>query len=273
MLPQQRIAIFNAAAFLFHLAVSFLIQFKVFSQVTVGEISDKYPSLFTPAALTFRIWWIIYLSLCAFSIYHLSMAYRRPASHGANRDVQKAGYFFVHNNLAAGAWLIAWIHEYLLLSVVLIFIQLITLILLHNRLCIHDATRPMMSKICTQFPISIYFAWITIATIANLSTYLTAINWNRWEISPVNWTITLIAISMIITIWVMNRRLNVFYGLVVIWAIYGIVLTTIEAPELEPVLYTAYGAIMLIAFHILIALIRNMRKENRAASTNVIAKV
>lgn len=269
----RHLAIYNLLAFLFHLLIIFLIQFKIINQQSVGEVSDKYPSLFTPAGITFSIWLLIYVGLGAFTVYHLLMAYRQPEIHGANIDLQKAGYLFITNNLATTTWLIAWVNEWLLVSVILIIVQLITLILLHNRLCIHDATRHMMSKICTQFPISIYFAWITIATIANISTYLTSIDWSGWGISEINWTITMIGVALIISSWVMNRRLNVFYGLVIIWALYGIILKRQEAggDQFEMIIYTSYGAIVIIAFHMLIAFIRNMRKDT-APHTNPIAK-
>ena len=259
----RRLSVYNLIAFLLHLLTTSLIQFKIINKQTVGDVSDKYPSLFTPAGITFSIWSLIYLSLALFAVYHLLMAYRKPETHGANNDLKKTGYLFIINNIATAAWLIAWVNEYLSVTVVLIIIQLITLILLHNKLCIHDATRHMLSKICTQFPISIYFAWITIATIANISTYLTAINWSGWGISNINWTITMIGVALIISSWVMNRRLNVFYGLVIIWALYGIILKRQEsgADEFEIIIYTAYASMVIVAFHMLIAFIRNMRKK------------
>ncbi|HUR10841.1 MAG TPA: hypothetical protein VM012_05705 [Flavitalea sp.] len=263
----QRFSLYNALALILHIVVSFLIQFRFVNDFTVGEISGKYPTLFTPAAITFSIWILIYVSLFVFCAYHLIMAYRNHEKSTANKKVVKTWPYFVIINLTSIAWFFAWTHEWLLISVLLITIQLIMLIILHNNLCIHDATRSMISKVCTQFPISIYFAWITVATVANCASFLKAIQWNGWGISEINWTITIIGLVVIITIWVMNRRLNVFYGLVICWALYGIILRSGESKgDFLPVIYTAYGGIALIAVHIFVAVIRNMRKPTASGN-------
>ncbi len=260
----QRLAVFNAFALLLHIVTAFVVQSKWINDLSVGEVSDRYPTLFTPAGFTFSIWVLIYFALCIFCAYHLYAAFRHDASVPSNKKLKHSNPWFILNNLATVLWLIAWTHEQLLLSVLLIIIQLISLIILHNKLCIHDATTPMRIKVCTQFPISIYFGWITVATVANISAYLTSIRWDGWDISAINWTITLVAILTIITIWVMNRRLNVIFGLVVGWGLYGILarLTAENRENYEPVIYIIYGALMLIGFNLLIALIRNLRKPD-----------
>lgn len=263
-MPIRKLALYNCIAFFLHLLVTFLTQVKIISHKNVGEVANEYPSLFTPATITFSIWALIYLSLSVFCIYHLLMAYRTGVTSTANKKLANSYPFFIINNLATIAWLIAWTNEKLLLSVLLIFVQLVTLIILHNSLCIHDATRSMASKICTQFPISIYFGWITVATVANISTWLTSIKWDGWGISAINWSITIIGLVAVIAIWVMNHRLNVWYGLVVIWGLWGIALklTAIDKADYEPVIYVVYGSMLLIGGHILIALIRNLRKKS-----------
>ena len=38
-----------------------------------GEVSDSYPSLFTPAGVTFSVWGVIYLLLGAHVLYQLGL--------------------------------------------------------------------------------------------------------------------------------------------------------------------------------------------------------
>jgi hypothetical protein len=260
----QRLSIFNALALLLHIATTFAVQSKWINELSVGEVSDLYSTLFTPAGFTFSIWGLIYFALIVFCVFHIYAAFRLPETDTANKKFRRTNPWFIINNLATSAWLLAWTHEKLLLSVVLIIIQLISLVILHNRLCIHDATTPMRIKLCIQFPISIYFGWITVATAANIPAYLMAIGWNGWDISAINWSITLVAVVTIITIWVMNKKLNVIFGLVVSWGFYGIAsrLSAISKENYEPVIYTIYGALLLIGFNLIIALIRNLRKPD-----------
>src|SRR5687768_1800778 len=176
----QKLAIFNTIALLLHIATSVAVQSKWVNEFTVGEISDRNPSLFTPAGFTFSIWGLIYIALVVFCAFHLFAAFRQTESASPNKKLRNTYPWFILNNLATVAWLIAWTNESILLSVVLIIVQLVTLIVLHNRLCIHDATTPMRIKLCTQFPISIYFGWITVATVANIASWLTASDWDQW---------------------------------------------------------------------------------------------
>jgi hypothetical protein len=257
----KRLALINAISFGIHLVTSFLVQSRVLNDQLVGEVSAKYTSVFTPAGITFSIWGLIYVSLTAFSAYHVYGAYKKPENFPGNTDLRRIGNLFIVNNLATTAWLLAWTHELLILSVVLICIQLLTLIAIHIRLNIHDAKRRAASKIFTQFPLSIYFGWISIATIANISVCLAANDWSGWGISPINWTITMIAIAVMITVWVINRKRNVFFGMVVIWALYGIILKrkATDAIMYEPVIMVAWGGIGILSAAILFGLFRNLR--------------
>ena len=137
----KTLAVLNFLFFLVHLILSQLTQLRLFNDQTIGEVSDKYPTLFTPAGITFSIWGVIYISLFIFCIYHLVKAYKETAEHEANVDLQRLGFLFMANNLATGLWTIAWVNEHLILSAVLMLIQLTTLLVMHLRLGIFDAGR------------------------------------------------------------------------------------------------------------------------------------
>jgi hypothetical protein len=220
----RALAVLNAVALLVQLIVSFMAQARLLAQYNVGEVSVKYPSLFTPAGITFAIWGLIYVSLAAFCAYHIVMAWSKPAHHPANKDTDRIGGWFILNNLAMSFWLIIWTNELISLSVIFIFIQLLCLIAINLRLGIYDARRSSASKLFTQAPISIYFGWITIAAMANTSSYLNSSSWDGWGLDPVDWTNMLIGVAVFITILVMTTRRNVAFGLAVAWGLYGIIL-------------------------------------------------
>ena len=261
----RNLSIFNAVSLLIHISIAYLTQTRIFDNSTIGEISNKYPSLFIPANITFLIWSAIYAGLIAFCIYHLRMAHKAVADHPANADAGKIGWLFIINNLATAAWLIAWVKEQLLLSVLLIAVQMITLIIIHIRLKIHDAHASLASKTFTQFPLSIYLGWISIATIANLSSYLSAIHWSGWGVSDINWTITMVLVTVLVTVGIINRRRNVFFGLTVIWGLYGILLkrSAIDAEAYQPIIMVIWGSMAIISVSCLFGLARNLRKTIR----------
>lgn len=259
----RELPIFNAISLGIHLLMVVLVQLELINPLNVGEVSDQLPSLFTPAGSTFIIWSVIYAALIAFCVYHLVKGFRDTEHQEANREVNNIGWLFVINNLATAAWLVAWVNKLLLLSVILILVQLVSLILMHSRLKIHDARRSFASKAFTQFPISIYLGWISIATIANISAWLTANGWNGWGMSDINWTITMIAVAVLITVNVINRKKNVFFGLVVIWALYGILKKrmAIDQEDYEPVIVVTWAALIIVGLACIFGLVRNLRKR------------
>ncbi|MBO9571196.1 MAG: tryptophan-rich sensory protein [Chitinophagaceae bacterium] len=259
----RRLALLNAITFFIHLIMSWLIQFKAINKKDVGEISDQYPSIFTPSGTTFLIWTVIYLALIAFSVFHLIKAFKEPETNEHNRDISNISSFFIINNIATASWLIFWVNNYIGTSEILILIQLLTLIIIHVRLNIHDSSRSFASKLFTQFPLSIYLGWISIATIANTSVWLTCMEWDRWGVSPINWTITMIALAVFLTLIVINRKKNVFFGLVFIWALYGIITkrTADDAQDYEPIIMVSWIGIAIITLACIFGFIRNLRRR------------
>src|SRR5918993_2168813 len=102
----RSLALLNAIVFFVHVFISYSTQFKLINQKDVGEVSNNYSSLFTPAPVTFAIWGLIYLSLSAFVIYHIVNAWKKPETHPANLDLVRIGPWFIINNIATAAWLI-----------------------------------------------------------------------------------------------------------------------------------------------------------------------
>ena len=62
----QALAIFNLLSLLLHISFSYLTQFKLINTLDVGQVSNKYNSIFTPSGITFAIWGVIYAALLLF---------------------------------------------------------------------------------------------------------------------------------------------------------------------------------------------------------------
>jgi hypothetical protein len=264
------LSILNLLVFLVHLGISYSTQFKLLNNKDVGEVSDGNPSLFTPAGFTFSIWGVIYFSLLCFTVYHLVMSYKQPTNHPSNQDLLKINGWFIFNNLTTAAWLIVWTNEMLGLSVLLIVMQLISLIIVNVRLNIYDRSRELTSKAFTQFPLSIYFAWLSIATIANISSWLSDLNWTG-GLSAVVWTQIMIGAAVLITLAVIVTRHNGFYGMVVIWALYGIWAGRSADTNVngEPIMSVALAGISLVAVTTIIQLVRNARTNKQQINYQV----
>ena len=258
-------AVLNLLAFSFHLILSYLVQMNYFSVMDVGQVSARYETVFAPAGITFAIWGVIYLALFAFCLFHLFAAFIKSDIQHTNLDTQNIGWNLIINNFATGLWLVAWVNEYLLLSVILILIQLVTLVIISFKADISNPNKPVLTKIFTHFPLSIYFAWICIATIANISAYLKSINWSGAGISDSYWVIIMIGTATLISFFIILVRRNIPFGLVVLWALYGIVLKRqqVNPIDYQVVITAAYFAFAFIMLALIIRIVSGYRNDKK----------
>ncbi|WP_207421449.1 hypothetical protein [Desertivirga brevis] len=265
------LAIANTVFYVIANVISYLSNTGIFGGRTIGDVSNKYEALFVPAGFTFAIWGVIYASLYAFVIYHLVKAFKEDELHEANKDLKKLGWLFTINNIATAGWVIVWVYEGLIFSVILMLIQLVTLIMMNVRLHIYNPHRSVASRIFTQFPLAIYFAWICIATIANISSSLLGLGFDGGVLSPQTWTVILIAVATLISIFIILGCKDIFFGMVVIWALYGIISKRkLDGAESYPVIvFSAQVAIALIGLAVVFQLARNVKAGKYMLNGNV----
>lgn len=265
MMNPKLLAVLNAIALTFHITLSYLTQQKKFSSLDVGGVSAKYDTVFAPAGITFAIWGVIYIALTAFCIYHLIKSFSTDVKSQANVDLQSIGFLFVINNLATGFWLLSWVNEELLVSMILILIQLVTLILISVRAHISNPDRSLATKVFSHFPLSIYFGWICIATIANVSAWLVSVEWDGFGIAQSYWTVIMIGAAALISLAIILVKRNFFFGLVVLWALYGIVVKrqSVNPVQYENVINAAWAAFLIVLIAVLIRLFMKKTEDIR----------
>lgn len=183
---------------------------------STGDISDAYPNLFAPTGLTFSIWGLIYLLLAGYLVYQFIKSSKRKELF------KKINPLFLGTSLANIAWIFAWHYDYIGLSVGIMAVLLILLIKIAD--VIRGEKFSLWEKVLIWTPFSIYFGWITVATIANITVFLVSINWNGFGVSDFIWTIIILIVGAIIGIWRMLKDRNIAYGLVLVWAYIGILI-------------------------------------------------
>lgn len=251
--------VFYVVAFL----VSMLSQFNFFNNQNNAQISAKYQTIFTPAGITFSIWGLIYTLLFVFVIYHLIQSNKKSMDDEANQAVEKIGYLFVLNNLATTLWVFAFSFEQIGVSLLLMVVQLLTLTLIIIKLNIYRPHTSMASRLFTQIPLTIYFAWICVATLANASVYFVSINWNG-GFSENKWAIILIWLAVALSAFMDIKKKNPYFGLVIIWALYGIYLKLhpLEYDLYREVILTTWVALAIVGLTVLIRFIINFMNKS-----------
>jgi benzodiazapine receptor len=205
---------------------------KLIGGKTTADVSNLNPTLITPAGYVFAIWGIIYIMLGAFVVFQALPSQKDKTFQS------KIGWLFVLSSVLNITWLFLWQNQFLITSVVVMFLLLASLIAIYLRLNIEKTTAPLRERLVVHVPFSVYLGWITIATLANVAAFLVSVNWDGFGVSRETWAILIIAVALLITLAVIVTRKDVAYALVVVWALAGIavnhaanpnIVTTVEA--------------------------------------------
>jgi hypothetical protein len=208
-------------AFLVMIAVNFLANTLPINGITTGEVSDYYPNLFAPAGLTFSVWGLIYISLAAYTLYQFGLFQK---DKGVKRGglFNKIGVYFITTSVANAFWIFAWHYRFIGVTVLLMSVILYCLIKIADLISKEKLNRKERLFISTPF--GVYFGWITVATIANVVTFLVSINWRGFGITDDIWTVIILLTGIAIVLARFFKDKNTAYAWVVIWAYLGILI-------------------------------------------------
>lgn len=186
---------------------------------TVGEISDQYPTLLTPAGYVFSIWGLIYLLLIGFVVYQwLDYTKKRRGE-----SLEESGLWFSLANVFNGLWIVVWTNEYLGLSVLVIGLLLFCLIQLVVRLRLEIWDAPIKVILFVWWPICIYVGWVVLAALVNISVFISYNELLSGVLSSQTLTVILLVASVFPYIFLTFSRNMREASLVGAWGIFGIV--------------------------------------------------
>ena len=217
---KKTLQIANGVALVFTIVMNYLSNTGIFNGNTMQTVSDNYRNFFTPAGYAFSIWGVIYLGLLGFVFYTGRSLFTKKKDN--DPVVLEIGWWFVISCIGNSAWVVAWLHEYTLLSVVIMIVMLFSLIKIILNTRMELDFHPVHRYLLIYWPFAFYTGWLSVALIANIAALLTKNSWDAFGISEVSWTIIMIAIAGIVNIAVLLIRNLREFALVGIWALIAI---------------------------------------------------
>lgn len=217
-MKQKVLLLLNTFTLIFALFINALGGSGALNGKNVGEVSAQYDTLFAPAGYAFAIWSIIYLLLILFVGYQWFewLKYKR------DENLVKSGFWFTISNLANGFWIVAWLNDYIGVSVFLMLILLYSLVVLTVQLRLEIWDAPVREIVFVWWPVCIYTGWIIVATVANISAYLVSIKWNGSFLPPETWTVVMITAATVIYLLLIYFRNMREAAVVGVWALIAI---------------------------------------------------
>jgi hypothetical protein len=197
------------------LAVNFAANIVPINGYNTGVLSDMYPTGFTPPGWVFSIWLLIYIGLLAYSV----AAWRAPSRLRA-RAASVANLYYV-NALANSAWIFAWHYRQVLLSVLIMLVILGTLAAIFWKL--RNQPRPTWAEYFrVDAPFSLYFGWITAATLVNFGALCFERGMWPLGLSMDEWALVTVCLASGIYAITTTVTRDAVFGGVFVWASLGI---------------------------------------------------
>lgn len=193
---------------------------------TTGEISNKLNVLITPAPYAFMIWGFIYAMIGIWLVREI------PRNKRNSPVYTKTSFLFVLSCLFNACWIIVWHYEQIALSVIIMIFLFIVLLLLYKKIKFYSR------RFFAYFAFSVYFGWISVASLVNINYYVKHRGWNVFSVSDTIWTIFLLCLTAAFCIYFRIRERDWLYSLVIIWSFIAIGIKNMEHFPL--VAYTAY---------------------------------
>ena len=248
----------NLSAILAAFGINVLANVAPINGLSIGAISNTFfrEVLITPANYAFAIWGVIYLGLISFGVYQALPAQRQ------NQNLRQMGYLLVLASLAQIAWVFFFQYRLFALSLVAMIGILLPLIGVYLRLEIGKRRVSSKEKWFVHIPLSIYLAWISVATIVNVALTLYNLGWSGWGITPQVWTAIALIAGAAIAATVSIQRTDIAFTVVIVWAFVAIAVRQANQPLIA---ITAVGLAIAL---IVLLLFSVMSRRNSSLKPN-----
>jgi hypothetical protein len=217
--------------------------FSIDGSGNVGAISDSLRTYFTPADYAFAVWGVIFLGVIVYGVYQALPSQRTREVH---RSI--AGWVML-TVIINTAWTLVFIQSGLrgtenfrpgvvLVTAFMIVAILFGLLQIYLRLRRLDASLTRADRWLVTLPWSLFFAWVTVATVANWAIAGLALGWEGQGIAEII-AVGLVAVAVAITsavVWVSRAHVGLIgYTGVVIWALVAVAVGNQDQSQLVPV--------------------------------------
>jgi benzodiazapine receptor len=202
----------------------------------IGTTSTSTRPLIVPKGFAFSIWGLIYTGLIAFPIYQFIKKKEHPKWCSLR-------VWYSLNVVLNGLWLVCASYDWLWITVIIILMMLFSLIKIDHQIRNMKNEGVEINYWIESFVFSIYFGWVTLATVLNIAAALKFYDWDAWGIPELYWSLIILSITVVIIIKLFRSYHDQAFMTVGIWAFFALALRHWE--RLPMLAYFSLGIIMI----------------------------
>lgn len=175
-----------------------------------AAITARYPTLFMPAGYAFSIWAVIYGATLVYAVLALLPRQLPVQFH------DRVAPALLASNVLASVWLAVYHTEQMPLSV-LVMLLLLGASAIGYKLA-NDHLKLERLNRWWRAPFALWFGWLSVATLANVSVAIAAGGWDGWPVTDATWTVVMLGIAATIALGCHMGFRDPIVPLVVSWA-------------------------------------------------------
>lgn len=213
---------------------------------------------FFPATYVFTtIWPVIYAGILGWAVYQALPANRD------NPRLRAAAPWLMVNLILNALWVWVFGMQMFVTTLPIMAVLVITGAIIYGKLEIGQTKVPTWERIL-QIPYSIYFAWLTVAAVANGASALIAAGWNGFGLSPETWGVIMLLVGAALAVFLYRTFYRDWvFLLVYVYAYVGII---VRYADVQPILIAASaGAAVLLGVFIWDMVIRRRAGQLQTA--------
>lgn len=100
-----------------------------------------------------------------------------------------------------------------------------------------------------DLPFSIYLGWITVATVANITSWLYSIGWDGFGISSPAWAVVMIAVASVVGVLTAVTRRDAVYLFVLVWSFIGTAVKQADTASVAASAWVGAGVMLAMAIY------------------------
>ncbi len=226
---KQLFVVIATAAVIF---INYLASTGYIGGITPDFISNKYPTIITPAGYAFSIWAFIYTGIIIFGVFQ--------AMPMQLENFRKIRTPYLVSCLANCVWIYLWHHELIIASVFAMLVLLASMIAINVNLSAKDS-------LIARIPFGVYFGWVSVATIVNITICLSYLGFETSGYNSILLTCGLIVIATILGIVLRFKLPSAAFAFTIAWAILAIAIKNGKVTAISGVSAFAFMALIIAA--------------------------
>lgn len=188
----RQIAVISATVFML---IAAMVGTGLFGGTAVQDLQggalDEDGSFLAPAGPAFSIWSVIYVGLIAYAVWQALPAQRRDERQRA------LGWGIALSEVLNGLWLVAAQFTTLPVTVLTIVLLLATLGWVFRRIVMAPA-RGVVEAVLVDGVTGLHLGWVTLATVANVSAWLTQLAPPEWIAGAEVWGLVVLVVVALV---------------------------------------------------------------------------